>query len=137
MTVTYIQNYKILEEETTSSSHALSRTRTLLFDLSQDFALTSHLSHKMDSLLYDAEKITFISAYYNAITPGTFSGLAVVKWLPIDPTVEDVTDYCYPLFVASRDQGNTQLTEIIENYIYHKAQSQQYAAELTRGLFDD
>ena len=139
MSITLVGPYKLLEEDVFFTEDIDIRLATLLFDLSGDEMLTRRIATNMQSAFQDAERITFISAYKNQITPKSFVGLAMVKWTTPDEEERDleVSDYCFPLFVAHKDIFENAVTEILEKYIYMKAKSQQYTQEITRDLFDE
>jgi len=139
MSITKIGPYKIVEEEVTNVNVMNVQLVTMLFDLSEDMELTTDLSNRIQSSFQDADKVSFIAAYRDQITPQSYIGLAMVKWLTPDSDDEnlDPSDYCFPLFVAHKHVGEASVTEIIENYILTKAQSQQYLQETTKELFGE
>lgn len=139
MSITAMGIYKLVEEDVFFSEDIDIRLATLFFDLSEDEHLTRRIAVSMQPTLYNAERVTFISAYKNQITPKSFVGLAMVKWTTSNQDEKhlEVSDYCFPLFVAHKEVFDSEVTDILEKFIYMKAQSQQYAHEITRELFDE
>jgi hypothetical protein len=84
--------------------------------------------------------VSFISVYKHHISPVTFVGLAVAKWLTPDDDESGLSDsdYCYPVFVAVNNlYQEDNINEMIMNYLMLKATSQKFAQELTKEIFDE
>jgi hypothetical protein len=139
MSITQSNGYKIVEEESTSLVSTRLMLSTLMFDLSEDIVMTNQIVTNMLSQLEEQDKVSFISLYRNQITPNSYCALGLVKWVIPDSSDEYLaaSDYCYPLFVAIKDPEDSDAGEVIQKFVFEKAESQHLTEEIMKEVFDE
>jgi len=133
MSVTIINEYKIVDDEVTNIYSVNTRLAVLMQDLTGDPDFTAKMTVQLMANLADADKVAFISIYKDNITPDKFVGLSVVKWIepadPYDPSLV-VSDHWYPVLVTHRDSEESNLLSVLSQFIDMKMESQQIVQEI-------
>lgn len=137
-TITSVGSFKVVEQEIEDKSVIPQMVFILMSDLAGESYTAQTVASTVIQQYYDAEKLTFISAYQDFISPATYTALALVKWvLPSETTHLSASDFCVPLFIASRIQNNFEIVKLLEGFIIQKAESYKVSYETMEELFDD
>ncbi len=135
-TINFIHHYKFVEQDMSVTSDIPQVVFTMMLDLSGEQPLSHALASNISAQYANATKITFVTAYKNFISPATFEALAVVKWFSPPANKESLqpSDFCSPLFLASRHEDDSELVSLLESFIIQKAESHQFSYQTLKDL---
>lgn len=136
-TITQFSSFKVLEQDIEDKSIVPQMVFMMMSDLAGESHTARAIANNIGHQYLDADKVTFISAYQDFISPVTYTALALVKWVtPSETTYLSASDFCIPLFIASRVQNNTEIIKLLEAFIVQKAESYKVSYETMKEIYN-
>lgn len=137
MSIFSIDNYKLIEEETSDLSEIFRRTYQLLIDLGSDEIMGSNFAAQLGDSLDGATSVSFLTIYKDYVIPKNYAGVALIKWLtPVEYNdYLDPSDFCVPLFIAQKAvPAFANAAQAMEEFIRLEAEARHYSYELRESL---
>lgn len=137
MSIFSIDNYKLIEEETTDLSEIFRRTYQLLIDLGSDEVMGRNFASKLEDSLDGATSVSFLTIYKDYVIPKNYAGIALIKWLtPVEYNdYLDSSDFCVPLLIAQKAVPTfANAAQAMEEFIRLEAEARHYSYELRESL---